>query len=346
MKSRKFVDSVILYAFGGSGGDGCASFRREKYIPRGGPDGGDGGDGGSVILKADRQVDSLIQLYFTPHQRADSGGHGKGKQLYGRGGHDRIVPIPCGTEVWNSDTHELLADVVQHGEEFVVAKGGKGGKGNMHWTTSTHRAPMEHTPGEKGEETVLRLELKLIADAGLVGLPNAGKSSLLAAISDAHPKIAAYPFTTLNPIIGTLMFNKFDRFTIADLPGLIPGANEGVGLGDAFLRHIERAPLLIYVIDMAGADTRNPTQDYLDLRREVELYREDLLERPSLIVANKMDLPEAKENIKEFRKRTRKRPIPVSALTGEGLDKLRAGIGKLWDKSRSRGAPTTPADRR
>lgn len=343
MKSRKFVDSVILYAFGGDGGNGCASFRREKYIARGGPDGGDGGNGGHVILKANREVDSLIQLYFTPHQRADSGGHGKGKQLYGRGARDRIVLIPCGTEIWNATTGEMLADVVNHDDEFIVARGGKGGKGNMHWKSSTHRAPMEHTAGEKGEETVLRLELKLIADAGLVGLPNAGKSSLLAAISDAHPKIAAYPFTTLNPIIGTLMFDEFDRFTIADLPGLIQGASQGIGLGDAFLRHVERAPLLIYVVDMAGTDQRNPTQDYLDLRQEIELYRQDLLDRPSLIVANKMDLPEAKENIKEFRKRTRKRPISVSALTGEGLDKLKDAIYKLWKKSRAQADNAEPA---
>jgi GTP-binding protein len=334
VKSRKFVDSVILYAFGGRGGNGCVSFRREKYIPRGGPDGGDGGKGGDVILKANREVDSLIQLYFTPHQRAESGEHGKGKQLYGRGGRDRIVPIPRGTEIWDAQHGELLADIVKDGQEFVVAKGGKGGKGNMHWKTATHQAPMEHTPGEEGEEAVLRLELKLIADAGLVGLPNAGKSSLLTVLSDAHPKIGAYPFTTLNPIIGTLVFDNFVRLTVADLPGLIKGASEGAGLGDAFLRHVERAPLLLYVIDMAGVDMRDPCQDYLDLRQEIEQYRENLLDRPSLIVANKMDVPEAENNLKEFRKRTRKRPIPVSALTGEGLDKLRDAIHKLWKKAR------------
>lgn len=338
MKSRKFVDSVILYAIGGRGGDGCLSFRREKYIARGGPDGGDGGNGGSVILRADREVDSLLRLYFMPHQRAESGTHGKGKQLYGRAGRDLMVLVPCGTEVWNAETHTMLTDIVKHGEEFVAARGGKGGKGNMHWKTATHQAPTEHTPGEEGEAATLRLELKLIADAGLVGLPNAGKSSLLAAISDAHPKIAAYPFTTLNPIIGTLVFDEYDRFTIADLPGLIKGASEGIGLGDAFLRHVERAPMLIYVIDMAGTDMRNPTQDYLDLQQEIEAYREDLLDRPALIVANKMDMPEAKENIKEFRKRTRKRPLMVSALTGEGLDKLKDAIAKLRKKSRGENA--------
>jgi len=338
VKSRKFVDSVILYAFGGSGGDGCVSFRREKYIARGGPDGGDGGNGGNVILRADRQVDSLLRLYFTPHQRAESGAHGKGKQLYGRAGRDLIVPVPCGTEVWNAETHTLLADIVRHGDEFVVARGGKGGKGNMHWKTATHQAPTEHTPGEAGEEAVLRLELKLIADAGLVGLPNAGKSSLLAALSDAHPKIAAYPFTTLNPIIGTLVFDADNRCTVADLPGLIKGASEGVGLGDAFLRHVERAPILLYVIDMAGTDMRNPCQDYVDLQAEIAAYREDLPDRPSLIVANKMDLPEAKKNIKEFRKRTRKLPLMVSALTGEGLDKLKDAIARLRKRKRARRA--------
>ena len=321
-------------------GTGVSASAAKNIFARGGPDGGDGGDGGSVILKADREVDSLIQLYYTPHQRAESGTHGKGKQLYGRCATGSCCPHPCGTEVWNAETGDMLADIVKDGEDFIVAKGGKGGKGNMHWTTATHQAPTEHTPGEEGEETVLRLELKLIADAGLVGLPNAGKSSLLAAISDAHPKIGAYPFTTLNPIIGTLIFDEYVRLTVADLPGLIKGASEGVGLGDAFLRHIERAPLLIYVVDMAGTDMREPWQDYMDLRQEIELYREDLLDRPSLVVANKMDLPEAAENIKEFRKRTRTRPIPVSATTGKGLDRLKDAIYKLWKKSRAGEAAT------
>ena len=319
----------MLYAFGGNGGDGCCSFRREKSIPFGGPDGGDGGKGGSIILKADREVDSLIRLYFAPHQRAQPGVHGKGKQLYGRAGEDLIIKVPCGTEIWDSTTGELIADLVEQGQESIVAKGGRGGKGNMHWLSPTHQAPTEHTPGEEGEEKKLRLELKLIADAGLVGFPNAGKSSLLATLSDAHPKIASYPFTTLNPIIGTLLFDGYERLTVADLPGLLKGASEGIGLGDDFLRHIERAPLLIYIIDMAGTDQRKPYQDYRDLRKEVELYREDLADRPFLVVANKMDVPEAAENLKEFKRKTRTKPFPISALTGEGIPKLKQAIYDL-----------------
>ena len=330
MKTRTFVDRVTVHASGGRGGDGCMSFRREKFIPRGGPDGGDGGHGGNVTFVGDRDTDSLVRLYYTPHQRAPDGGHGKGKQQYGRAGQDLLIKVPCGTEVWDAETERLLGDIVGHGDELIVAHGGKGGRGNMHWTSSVNRAPRQHTPGEPGQQLTLRMELKLLADLGLVGFPNAGKSSLLAAVTDAHPRIAAYPFTTLHPIIGTLILEDYTRITLADIPGLIEGAHEGVGLGDDFLRHVERAPALVYVIDMAGADGRKPHDDYATLREELAKYDERMPERPMLVVANKMDVPEAAANLKVFKRKTKTRPIAVSALERTGLDDLKAAITKLY----------------
>ncbi len=335
MKARTFVDTATLYAKGGNGGNGCVSFRREKYVPRGGPDGGDGGRGGHVILRCNRDENSLIRLYFAPHQRARNGGHGKGKQLHGRNGKDLYVAVPPGTEVWDPETGVLLGDIVEHDQEFLVARGGRGGRGNVHWKSPTHQAPTEHTDGDKTEQLTLRLELKLVADMGLVGFPNAGKSSILTGISDAHPKIGAYPFTTLNPIIGTLIFEDYSRITVADIPGLIEGAHDGVGLGHAFLRHIERAYCLVYVIDMAGVDARKPHEDYHSLRRELEMHRADLVTRPAKVVANKMDLPEAEENLATFKAETGTDPIRVSASTGEGLDALKAAMSALWKEAKA-----------
>jgi len=244
-KSRTFIDSAVLRARAGKGGNGCASFRREKSVAKGGPDGGDGGRGGHVILKADQDVDSLVGIYYAPERRAKDASHGKGKKLHGRNGKDLIVRVPRGTEVWNAETCIMLGDMVEHGQNLVVARGGKGGLGNCHWKTATHQAPTEHTYGEQGESVCFRLELKLLADIGLVGFPNAGKSSLLSAISDAHPKVAAYPFTTLNPIIGTVVLKNYTSLKVADIPGLMKGAHDGTGLGHAFLRHVERSSHLI-----------------------------------------------------------------------------------------------------
>lgn len=338
MKQRTFIDSVKVFVKAGNGGNGSYSFRREKFIPYGGPDGGDGGNGGNVVLRGDREEDSLIKLYFVPHQAAGHGGKGLGQQMHGRNGKELIIKVPCGTQVWNMDTGMMMGEILEHGQELIVAHGGKGGIGNVHFKTSTHQAPTEHTEGVLGEELTLRLELKLIADIGLVGFPNAGKSSILTGISDAHPKIAAYPFTTLNPIIGTLIYDDYSRITIADIPGLIKGAHEGIGLGVDFLRHIERAPCLLYVIDMAGTDGRDPAEDYMILREELEFYRKDLLDRPTLVVANKMDIPEAAENLKTFKKKTRTKPIPISAYTGEGLDKLRETMLKMF-KNKDKKSP-------
>lgn len=329
MKSRRFVDTATLHASAGKGGDGCVSWRREKYVEKGGPDGGDGARGGHVILKADNNTDSLVDIYFAPHRRAEEGGRGGGNTLRGKTGRDLVVKVPCGTEVWDETGTDMLSDLVAHGDELIVAHGGEGGMGNYRWRTRTYEALTAHTDGEPGEERTLKLELKLVADASLAGFPNAGKSSLLAAISSAHPKIGAYPFTTLNPIVGTVVFDDYSHLSVADLPGLIKGAHEGVGLGHAFLRHMERARCLVYVLDMAGIDGRDPIEDYVNLRNELELHKAELLERPSIIVANKMDVKQATKNLTRFVRKFRKRPIKVSAVTGEGIDKLKQALKKL-----------------
>lgn len=324
MKAVTFRDRVHVYVYAGNGGNGCCSFRREKYVDRGGPDGGDGGMGGSVYLRASKDVDSLLDLYYDPHRRAEHAGPGTGKQCTGRNGADKFVAVPCGTIVRDFETGDPLGEVLEDGQTLLVAKGGRGGLGNMHFATSSHQAPREHTPGTKGEHRKLLLELKTVADVGLVGYPNAGKSSLLGAISPARPKIAPYPFTTLNPIIGTVEYDDFSRLRVADIPGLIDGAHEGVGLGHDFLRHIERTRFLVFVIDMAGVDGRNPVDDYRNLKKEIKLYSQELAARPSLVVANKMDLPEAEENLKAFRRRTKLKPTPLAAATGLGIPEFKA----------------------
>lgn len=328
MKAHKFVDSVSVQVRAGKGGDGCCSFRREACVDKGGPDGGDGGRGGHVILRGDHDEDSLQRLFFSPLLFAEDGLPGRGQQVHGRNGRDLAVRIPCGTTVHDAATGALLADITGHDQTFVAAQGGKGGKGNVHWKTSTHQAPFEFTPGAAGEEFRLTLELKLLADAGLVGFPNAGKSSLLGRISDAHPKVAAYPFTTINPIVGTVCFPDYSQVRVADVPGLIEGAHAGVGLGHEFLRHIERSRLLLFVIDMAGVDGREPWADFRALRRELKLHSAALAAMPSLAVANKMDLPEAAANLKAFQRRIRVPVLPVSTVDGTGLDALKR---RLWE---------------
>lgn len=314
----------------GKGGDGSSSFRREACVPEGGPDGGDGGRGGHVIFCGSHDVDSLIALYFAPLLFAEDGVAGRGQKMYGRAGNDLYVPVPCGTSVFDAETGALVADVVEDGQEVILAHGGKGGLGNVHFKTSTHQVPTEHTPGELGEEFRLKLELKTIADAGLLGFPNAGKSSLLACVSEARPKIASYPFTTLNPIVGTIRYPDFSQLRVADVPGIIEGAASGVGLGIDFLKHIARSSVLVYVIDMAGTDNRKPWDDYLTLRREIEQHDAALLARPALVLANKMDEDEAIANLPRFVKKTGVSPLPLSAL-----DPADAGVAafkqRLWD---------------
>ena len=344
-----FVDRIKIFAQAGKGGRGCVSFRREKFVPKGGPDGGDGGRGGDVILRADQHVDNLANLFYEPIIKAKSGGHGKGKKMTGRAGADKIVKVPVGTIVWQTDedkrptpnvqrptsNSEQLAipilDLVRDGQEFVLCRGGAGGRGNVHFKSSRNRAPRQYTEGEEGEEGYFLLELRTIADAGLVGYPNAGKSTLLRKISAARPKVAAYPFTTLHPIVGVIEFPGYRRATIADIPGLIEGAHRGLGLGHEFLRHITRCGVLIFVIDIAGSEGRNPIEDLQDLRREIELYDPMLSDRLWLVAANKMDLANAKENLDALRQRFPKISIvPISAAKGEGIDVLKETLsGKI-----------------
>lgn len=319
----------------GKGGNGCRSFRREKYVPMGGPDGGDGGRGGNIILSADKNVDSLLAFYYRPERRAPDGGHGRGKKMHGKNGADLLLNVPCGTVVSDLETGEVFADLTADGDQIIIARGGKGGLGNVHWLTNTHRGPTEHTPGAEGEIRKLKLDLKIVADIGLIGFPNAGKSTLIRAISHAHPKVAPYPFTTLYPVIGTVKDDPFrdSEFKVVDIPGLIKNAHAGAGLGHEFLRHVERTRALVFIVDMAGTDGRHPADDYLTLRDELGRYKAELLERPALIAANKMDVPESTKLLKEFIKRTRSKPIPISALNGEGIDELKEAMFKLVGKN-------------
>ena len=351
-----FVDRIKIFAQAGKGGRGCASFRREKFVPKGGPDGGDGGRGGDVILRADRHVDNLANLFYEPIIKAKDGGHGMGKKMSGRAGADKVVKIPVGTVVWrgeqtmpmipseleasheitstapwqdSSTSHgmtgaEVVADLTRDGQDFVLCRGGAGGKGNVHFKSSRNRAPRQYTEGEEGEQGHFLLELRTIADVGLVGYPNAGKSTLLRKISAARPKVAAYPFTTLHPIVGVIEFPGYRRGTVADIPGLIKGAHLGLGLGHEFLRHITRCHLLIFVVDIAGSEGRNSVEDLQNLRRELDLYDRTLSSRPWLVVANKMDLPGATENLKALQARFPKVQIlPTAAATGKGIAALK-----------------------
>jgi len=356
MKSIAFKDRVKVQVSAGNGGDGCVSFRREKFVPFGGPDGGHGGHGGHVILQASKDVDSLVHWYYQPIQKAGHGGKGGSNNRTGETGDDLVMPVPCGTVVFQipdvvphdpldfekdpeekpepvEETRTYLGEVVNDGDTLRVATGGKGGRGNLSYASSTNRAPREFTPGTEGERRRLLLELKMVAEVGLVGYPNAGKSTLLSKLSHAHPKIAAYPFTTLNPLIGMLQFEDYTTVRIADIPGLIEGAHRGVGLGHDFLRHVERTKLLIYVLDMGGVDGRDPVHDYASLRHELQLYNEDLIHRPALVLGNKMDLPDAADHLARFIKETGITPLTLSAEQGDGIDKLKEA---LYDWKRGR----------
>ena len=317
MKAKTFIDQVEVLVRSGKGGDGAMSFRREALVEFGGPDGGDGGRGGDVVFKASDHVNSLLSLYYDPKCFAQDGGPGQGQKMFGKRGKDLVVPVPLGTEVFNP------------GQTAIVAKGGAGGFGNVHFKSSVNQAPTEHTPGGPSEERRLRLELKTIADAGLLGFPNAGKSSLLSVLSSATPKIASYPFTTLNPIVGTIVYPDYAKIRMADVPGIIEGAAKGVGLGLAFLRHLERSKVLVYVIDMAGTDNREPWRDYEVLKREIDEYSIELASRPSLVVANKLDTEAAQENLPRFVKETGVTPIAISCETREGVDAFKEALRAL-----------------
>ena len=329
MKAKTFIDQVEVLVRSGKGGDGAMSMRREALVEFGGPDGGDGGRGGDVVFKASEHINSLLSLYYDPKCFAQDGGPGQGQKMYGKRGKDLIVPVPLGTEVYDADTDLLIADITEPGQTAVVAKGGAGGFGNWHFKSSVNQAPTEHTPGGEAEEKRLRLELKTIADAGLLGFPNAGKSSLLSVLSSATPKIASYPFTTLNPVVGTIIYDDYAKIRMADVPGIIEGAAKGVGLGLAFLKHLERSKVLVYVIDMAGTDNREPWKDYEVLKREIDEYSAELADRPYLVVANKLDTADAKENLPRFVRETGVEPIAVSCESRKGLETFKAELRKL-----------------
>jgi GTP-binding protein len=343
-----FLDHVSLTVAAGRGGDGASSFRREAHVPRGGPDGGDGGRGGSVYLRVDPGQTTLADYRLKHHFRAGSGGHGEGSRRHGKAGADIELPVPPGTVVFAADGGDLIADLVAASQRVLVAHGGRGGLGNTHFKTSTHQAPRHAQKGEPGDERELRLELRLIADVGLVGLPNAGKSTLLAALTAATPRIAAYPFTTLEPNLGVLDLNVRDaddhrRPTIADLPGLIEGASIGAGLGHAFLRHVERTRVLVHVVDLAAP---NPERDYTTIREELEARDPRLLAKTTLVVANKIDLEEARAGLPAFRRARSAEGIETvaaSARDGEGLDALLDALAALLPDAETLAAPGEPA---
>ena len=334
-----FIDKTSITVQAGHGGRGSCSFRRAKFIPNGGPDGGDGGNGGNVVIYADHGESSLVDLRFQPQWKAEVGEDGHGRQKHGRNGADCRIRVPMGTLIFDADTGELLCDLKEDKQEYIVARGGKGGLGNLHFVSSTNRAPRICQPGLAGEERRIDLEVKLIANVGLVGFPNAGKSTLLGAVSAAHPTVAAYPFTTLYANVGVVEMEDYRRITIADIPGLIDGAHENVGLGEAFLRHIERCRLFCYVLDMAGVDGRDPLEDLKTLRKELELYSPGMSSRPYVIFANKMDLPGAEENLKRLRE---SEPAGTDILPGCG--ELKEGTAELILKFRERLDALPPED--
>jgi len=328
-----FVDECTIKVQAGDGGRGCVSFRREKFIPWGGPNGGDGGRGGDIVLVGDDDTNNLVDFKYRPHWKAAHGGHGLGKDCAGRDGISVELRLPLGTVVTNAETGQTAVEILTDGQRVVLCKGGNGGWGNTHFKSSTNRAPRTANPGQPGERGVYKLVLKSIADFGLVGFPNAGKSSLIGRLTKARPRTAPYPFTTLHPQIGVIEpgANAGDppnRLQIADIPGLIAGASENRGLGHEFLRHVERCGLLVLIVDMAGVDGRAPEEDYATLRSELALYDPALAKKPRLVVANKMDLPDAAANLARFRRRHRGRLVAVSCVTGAGLPELKKELLK------------------
>ena len=337
-----FLDTAKISVKAGRGGDGMVAFRREKYVPNGGPWGGDGGKGGSVIFKVDEGLRTLMDFRYNRIFKAKSGEKGMTKGMHGRGAEDLIVRVPQGTTVRDAETGKVITDLVENGQEFVVARGGRGGRGNIRFATPRNPAPEIAENGEPGEERELQLELKILADVGLVGFPSVGKSTLLSVVTAAKPKIGAYHFTTIVPNLGMVRTKSGDSFAMADLPGLIEGASQGVGLGTQFLRHIERTRVILHVIDMSASEGRDPYEDYLAINNELETYNLRLMERPQIIVANKMDMPEAEENLKVFKEKLaanyddfEEMPMifPISSLAHQGLDNLMEATAELLAKT-------------
>jgi len=334
----KFIDEADVHVHAGDGGRGCVAFLREKYKPHGGPSGGDGGDGGDVVLVVDSGLTTLLDFKFQPLVKAGRGEHGRGKQQYGKRGEDRVVRVPPGTLVRDADTGELIADLQDAHARVIIAHGGRGGRGNMHFATSTHQAPRYAQPGTPGEEHRLRLELHLMADVGLVGYPNVGKSTLISRVSAARPRVADYPFTTLVPHLGVVRVGDEASFVLADIPGLIEGAHRGLGLGHRFLRHVSRTTMLIHLLDVSGLTGRDPLADYDAINRELRAFDETLAAKPQLVVANKLDLVEARDRFPAVREAFAARGIElwsISAATGEGVAALMREIYRCWRAHRA-----------
>jgi GTPase len=329
-----FIDDVKIFASAGDGGAGCVAFRREKFIPLGGPNGGDGGKGGDLILQVSTQLSTLYDLRLHPHQKAQRGRNGMGSDRHGAGGDDLVIQVPLGTQVKDAETGELLADMAEPGQRLIFLKGGRGGQGNARFATSTNKAPKFAQPGEPGEERIIRLELKLMADVGLLGFPSVGKSSLITKVSAARPKIADYPFTTLKPHLGVVEYKNYRSFVMADIPGIIEGAHDGAGLGHRFLRHVERTRILLHLLDPCRTHDSNPLDDYETLNRELALFNPELAEKPQIVVVNKIDLPDVQALLAEITPYFVKLGIkvfPVSAITGAGIAPLLDEIAAtLW----------------
>lgn len=331
-----FVDKAKIYVKGGDGGDGLVSFRREKYVPEGGPAGGDGGRGGSVIFRVDEGLRTLMDFRYQRHFKAKRGEKGRNKSQHGANAEDMIVRIPPGTVVTDEDTGEILADLTRHGQQVVIARGGRGGRGNIRFATPKNPAPELAENGEEGEERYIVLEMKVMADVGLVGFPSVGKSTLLSVVSGAKPKIGAYHFTTITPNLGVVEVGEGRSFVMADLPGLIEGASEGVGLGHEFLRHVERTRVIIHVVDMSGSEGRDPFEDWVKINDELRQYNEKLMSRPQIVAANKMDMPESEENLAAFTKKVKEvhpeiEILPISSLTRQGIKELLYKAADLLD---------------
>ena len=329
-----FIDEVKIYVKSGDGGSGCVSFRREKFIPLGGPDGGDGGKGGDVICRVSPQLTTLLDMRQRPHQKAGRGRNGQGSDKHGAAGAELEILLPLGTVIKDAETGEILADLTEPDSSIVLMKGGRGGQGNARFKTATHKAPKFAQPGEPGEERWIRLELKLMADVGLLGMPSVGKSSLITKISAARPKIADYPFTTLKPNLGVVLYKNYRSFVMADIPGLIEGASEGAGLGHRFLKHLERTGQLLHLLDLAWMPERDPIAEYEALNRELALFNPDLAQKRQTVVINKIDLPNVRENLPTILPYFQERGIkvfPISAATGEGIPELLDDIAfNLW----------------
>ncbi|MCE5284296.1 MAG: GTPase ObgE [Pelosinus sp.] len=332
-----FIDRAKIYIKAGDGGNGMSSWRREKFVPRGGPSGGDGGRGGDVVLIVDPNINTLMDFRYKRKFAADNGVHGQTKNMHGHNAEILYIKVPPGTLVRDEATGEIVADLTNNGQEATLAKGGRGGRGNARFVNSVNRAPTFAEKGEPGEDKTLLLELKLLADVGLVGYPSVGKSSIISRVSAAKPEVAAYHFTTLTPVLGVFSLDEGHSFVLADIPGLIEGAHEGVGLGHDFLRHIERTKVIIHVIDVSGLEGRDPIEDYHKINKELSLYNERLATRPQVIAANKMDLPESQEHyqrLAEYMKKEGREIYPVSAATGEGLSKLMQRVSQLLTEYR------------